>query len=988
MQHCETFGKTGCRRIVPGQYLAADPKGRAIVVGKLLSLVKIVGKIFEVTVLAFVAAVEKQRFVYVMNRDSANRLTISSPLEAHKTEAICFSVVGLDVGFDNPIFAMIELEYTEADQDPTGEAAAEADKKLSFYELDLGLNHVVRKWSEPIARTANFLLTVPGGDDGPSGVLICGENWVGYKNQGHPEVRTALPRRADLPADRGLLVTTGTLHRQKDMFFFLLQSELGDLYKVTLETDPENIKVVTNVIVTVFDSVPVANSLCITKTGLLFAASEFSNHALYQFQGIGDSQTAVRAERLPDELNEQLGDDSVSAASVAPLFRASDKLKNLLVTDDISSLAPITDMLIGDLSTSGEDSVQIHALCGRGNRSSLRVLRHGASVTEMAVSELPGRPMAVWSVRTSNDPDSPESQFDRYIVVSFNNATLVLSIGENIEVATDSGFTTTAPTQQVVLLADNALLQVHNYGIRHIRPDKRTTEWKSPGRRQIERAAVNSRQVALSLEGGDIIYFELDATGQLLEMGTVNIDKEVCSLDLGLVPEGRVRSSFLAVGCWDNTVQLLSLDPSDILSQRAAMSVPSRPESLCLIQMANDRGSGSASSGGKQPNAAVSATTTTLYLNVGLDNGVLIRVAVDPVAGSFSDSRQRFLGSKAIKLTRVTVRGQQALVALTTRPWLMYNFQGRYFQAPISYEMLEHVSSFSSEVCAEGMVAVAGNTLRIITVDNLGEMFNQTSFPLRYTPRKMQRFPGTGDLVIIETEHNTYNESEQQQIAAEVATRFPEAADTKMDVGGEEEDEEEEGTRVVIRGPLPPAEGKWASCVRVLEPATGTVKEVLELQGNEAALTMCVCRFAQHSEESFVIVGTAKNLQLHTRQHTGCAIHVFRVLDGKLQHLHETELEDIPNCMSEFQGRLLVGVGKTLRMYDLGKRKLLRKCENRLFPNCVVRLHCIPGSDRIYVGDVSESVHYVKYKRAENALVIFADDTMPRYTRYYCYLVT
>lgn len=32
--HCEVFGKTGCRRIVPGQYLAADPKGRAIMIGE------------------------------------------------------------------------------------------------------------------------------------------------------------------------------------------------------------------------------------------------------------------------------------------------------------------------------------------------------------------------------------------------------------------------------------------------------------------------------------------------------------------------------------------------------------------------------------------------------------------------------------------------------------------------------------------------------------------------------------------------------------------------------------------------------------------------------------------------------------------------------------------------------------------------------------------------------------------------------------------
>ena len=31
--HQETFGKSGCRRIVPGQYLAVDPKGRAIMIG-------------------------------------------------------------------------------------------------------------------------------------------------------------------------------------------------------------------------------------------------------------------------------------------------------------------------------------------------------------------------------------------------------------------------------------------------------------------------------------------------------------------------------------------------------------------------------------------------------------------------------------------------------------------------------------------------------------------------------------------------------------------------------------------------------------------------------------------------------------------------------------------------------------------------------------------------------------------------------------------
>ena len=39
-----------------------------------------------------------------------------------------------------------------------------------------------------------------------------------------------------------------------------------------------------------FDTIPVANALVVLRAGFLFAASEFSNHRLYQFQGIGDDE--------------------------------------------------------------------------------------------------------------------------------------------------------------------------------------------------------------------------------------------------------------------------------------------------------------------------------------------------------------------------------------------------------------------------------------------------------------------------------------------------------------------------------------------------------------------------------------------------------------------------------------------------------------------------------------------------------------------------
>jgi hypothetical protein len=68
-------------------------------------------------------------------------------------------------------------------------------------------------------------------------------------------------------------------------------------------------------------------------------------------------------------------------------------------------------------------------------------------------------------------------------------------------------------------------------------------------------------------------------------------------------------------------------------------------------------------------------------------------------------------------------------------------------------------------------------------------------------------------------------------------------------------------------------------------------------------------------------------------------IDVYRLVEGKLQLAHRTPVEDVPLCMIEFQGRLLVGIGRTLRLYDLGKKALLRKCENKHFPTCIVTLH-------------------------------------------------
>lgn len=938
--HQETFGKSGSRRIVPGQYIAVDPKGRAVMV----------------------AACEKQKLVYVLNRDTAARLTISSPLEAHKSHTIVYSIAGVDCGFDNPIFAAIELDYSEADQDSTGQAATEAQKHLTFYELDLGLNHVSRKWTEPIDNGANMLVTVPGGGDGPSGVLVCAENFVIYKNQGHPDVRAVIPRRVDLPPERGVLIVSASMHRQKSMFFFLLQTEYGDVFKVTLDHNNDR---VTELKIKYFDTIPVTAAMCVLKTGFLFAASEFGNHGLYQFKAIGDDADFEASSSTLMETDE----------GFHPVFFQPRGLKNLVRIDQVESLMPMMDMKVSNLFE--EETPQIFTICGRGPRSSLRILRPGLAVAEMAVSQLPGIPVAVWTVKKN-----VSDEFDAYIVVSFAQATLVLSIGETVEEVSDSGFLDTTASLSVSLLGDDSLMQVHPNGIRHIRDDGRINEWKTPGKRTIVKVASNRLQVVIALSGGELIYFEMDMTGQLMEVEKHEMSGDVACLDIAPVPEGRQRSRFLAVGSYDNTIRILSLDPDDCMQILSVQSVSSAPESLLLLEV-------QASVGGEDG----ADHPASVFLNAGLQNGVLYRTVVDMVTGQLTDTRSRFLGLRAPKLFSTLVRGRRAMLCLSSRPWLGYIHQGHFLLTPLSYETLEYAASFSSDQCAEGVVAVAGTALRIFAIERLGETFNETVIPLRYTPRKFVIHPKKKLLVIIESDQGALAAEEREAARKECLEDARMGENGNANGNGEQmengADDEKEDPLSDEQYGYPKAEAeKWVSCIRVVEPrrileqeTAGTCTTcLLELQDNEAAFSLCTVNFHDKEYGTLLAVGTAKGLQFWPKKScTAGFIHICRFMDDgrRLELLHKTQVEGVPLSLCQFQGRLLAGIGQTLRLYDLGKKRLLRKCENKLFPNTIVSIQTY--RDRIYVGDIQESFHYCKYRRDENQLYIFADDSVPRW---------
>ena len=680
--HLETFGKSGVRRVIPGQYLAVDPKGRA----------------------CLIASVEKNKLVYVLNRNAQAELTISSPLEAHKPQTLVFALVGLDVGYENPIFAVLEVDYTECDQDSTGQAFEDLEKSLVYYELDLGLNHVVRKWTEPVDRTATMLLQVPGGADGPSGVLVCGLDNITYRHSNQEAFRVAIPRRrgATENPERKRFIIAGVMHKMRGAFFFLLQSEDGDMFKVTLDMVEDDAGQPTGEVkklkIKYFDTVPIASNLCILKSGFLFVASETGNHHFYQFEKLGD-----------DDNEEEFDSDAFPADPTepyTPVYFHPRAAENVNLVESIDSMNPQLDCKVANLTE--EDAPQIYSICGSGARSSFRTLKHGLEVNDIVDSELPSVPNAVWTTKITR-----QDEYDAYIVLSFNNGTLVLSIGETVEEVTDTGFLSSASTLAVQQLGEDALIQVHPKGIRHIRADRRVNEWPAPQHRSIVAATTNERQVAVALSSGEIVYFEMDSDGSLAEYDEKReMSGTVTCLSLGEVPEGRVRSQFLAVGCDDSTVRILSLDPESTLENKSVQALTSAPSALAIMAMADSTSGGS-----------------TFYLHIGLYSGVYLRTVLDEVTGELSDTRTRFLGPKAAKLFRVSVKGQPAVLALSSRPWLGYSDpQTKGFMlTPLDYVGLEWGSNFSSEQCVEGMVGIEGRNLRYTPFNSFPSNFSATN---------------------------------------------------------------------------------------------------------------------------------------------------------------------------------------------------------------------------------------------------------------------
>ena len=113
------------------------------------------------------------------------------------------------------------------------------------------------------------------GKDGPGGVIILCEDQLCYKS--YPvkhELKCKYPKRLGVNSKDKIMINSYALHKQKGIFFYLIQSEYGDLFKVMLGFTGRDVHSLT---VQYLDTIHPANSICVLKAGYLFAAADSGN---------------------------------------------------------------------------------------------------------------------------------------------------------------------------------------------------------------------------------------------------------------------------------------------------------------------------------------------------------------------------------------------------------------------------------------------------------------------------------------------------------------------------------------------------------------------------------------------------------------------------------------------------------------------------------------------------------------------------------------
>ncbi|KAJ6248470.1 splicing factor 3b subunit 3 [Anaeramoeba flamelloides] len=884
---------------------------------------------------------------------------------------------------------------------------------LVEYQIGNQFQNIQEKKRTIIDKTSNLIINVPNNEKFKinGGLIMCAEEKVSYFNQSQQEEKSiSIPIRENCKQlqkcqniNCGIYCFSEESESNFLKYHFLLQNDLGDLYKLILTFDSNSS--INNLMISYFDTIPISTDLILIGKNYLFSSSNFSTHFYYKITNWGNK---IENEMYPTNEEE------------IKMYKLNDELKSLNLINDLVNISPLIDCQISQIQSQIETNqstisrdhfkTNIYCLTGTSMNSTVQMLEYGIPITELNDFKIPieDKPTGIWTLKSKIF-----DQFHEYLIISFSSFTLLFQINGKklIPILETNLLDLTVQTLQIQLMLDNSVIQIYPNGIRHMKQNE-VVNWSPLNQQKIDHCVTNPIQIAISINNTYLAYFELLKDGNLPEIEKIEF-QNICSMDLitnfnftqinlkendniknqneninnnmeietekdinlNMINFNHYKSPFLIIGTNNNYLFIVSLFENAILHTITSITLESKPESVSLIKintnldsLQNDGNSNRQQFNNKnnvnndQKNDNNNHNDCTYFLNIGLENGILIQYLFNksniilnkPIFHQLNTNE-----NKKFKFIKCQTQNENSIILISDSIWLISFINNKFLLAPLNNLEIEDLASFNQKEITEGFFGInSENILKYFSIEQNNKKFQESIIKLKTTPRKMITHQKTGTMFIILRDFiktkNLENKNEQ-------------------DYENEKALNKEKSKDI------------WDSKILIIhpnEPNNFLYQQFLEK--DEIGYSISIL---ENKNIYYLVVGSACSVTLKPRSCKHGYITIFKILDdSQLKFITKIKVPNIPYCIQVKNNHIIAGIGSSLIIFQFIRNQIFIKTEfnnnnsnndnnNDKLLNFVVSLSI--EKDLIFVGDITKSIFIFQY--SNNKLKLYAKDNVPRF---------
>ncbi|PWN32832.1 uncharacterized protein FA14DRAFT_78463 [Meira miltonrushii] len=391
-------------------------------------------------------------------------------------------------------------------------------------------------------------------------------------------------------------------------------------------------------------------------------------------------------------INDQIGEETGNQFSIVKRW---------------SNLAPILDFVAddgagGSPSAAGSAQARIITCSGSGPTGSLRVIRDGVALEDLASIEEAG-------IRRIWDIEGTTSKSTAFLLLGLSQGARVVSFGQaGIEdhtyQFTQAGLDANQSILDAASLGAGLFAVVNSSGVKVLQSEQASikAQWQpsdakqlSLGSEPITRAAVNSAgQVLLAFQTGDMILLQIRETSIELIAAT-KLPSEISAIDISPLTTEKGSSATLAtVALWRPAIVKIFTIP-DLRDATPSALMASHPSLIRSVKLHTFSING--------------ASTSLPHLMIGLGNGTLTTHSLSlPTKDSISQTigvlerRTTSLGTQPLHLRSfITAQGLHAVFAASDKSTVVFSQGTGLTYSSVRHQDVSDISQFDFSVNPE-----------------------------------------------------------------------------------------------------------------------------------------------------------------------------------------------------------------------------------------------------------------------------------------------